>query len=117
MDDAAVEERDGLMVLRAIVLAVVLASAVVPGSVSAASKESKPAAKAQTTKLIVGGMDCEGCAKGLTTKLKSTPGVKSASIDFKAKSALVSYDPAKCKPETLIEAAKKAGYTAEIAKK
>lgn len=104
------------MVCRVMVLAAVLMGAMVPSGVMAEAKSSKPA-KMQTTKLIVGGMDCEGCAKGLTNKLKSTPGVTSATIDFKSKSATVSYDPAKVKPDTLIETAKKAGYTAQLAKK
>lgn len=104
------------MLTKALALAVLLTGAIVPSAVCAASKSAKPAGKTQTTKFIVGGMDCEGCAGGLTNKFKATPGVKSASIDFKAKSATVTYDPAKCKPDTLIAAATKAGYTAKLAK-
>lgn len=104
------------MLSKGLVLAAVLAGALVPNAVGAASKNAKPAAKTQTAKFIVGGMDCEGCAGGLTSKFKATPGVKTAAIDFKAKSATVTYDPAKCKPDTLIAAATKAGYTAKVAK-
>ena len=104
------------MVYRVFALAAVVAGALVSNGAAAAPKSAAPGAKTQTAKLTVGGMDCEGCAKGLSSKLKSTPGVKTAAIDFKSKTAIVTYDPAKIKPDTLVATAKKAGYTAQVAK-
>jgi len=58
-------------------------------------------AKAEFT---VNGMTCEiGCAKTIEKKLAKLDGVKSASVDFNKKLAMVEYDEAKITPDKLEE--------------
>ncbi len=81
-----------------------------------AASPGVPAKKAGMASAIlkIAGMHCEGCASGVTSKLSSLKGVKSAKVDFKTGKGTVSYDAAACKPAQLIEAVKKAGYEATI---
>lgn len=64
-------------------------------------------AKAEFT---IEGMTCAmGCAKTIEKKMAKMEGVKSASVDFDKKLAMVEYDEAKVTPTTLEEVVKKAG--------
>jgi P-type Cu2+ transporter len=50
------------------------------------------------TQLDVRGMVCAACAQLVEHRLRSTPGVRSASVDFVAHRALVVYDPQRTDP-------------------
>src|SRR5690554_4796440 len=64
-------------------------------------------AKAEFT---IEGMTCAmGCAKTIEKKMANMEGVKSATIDFDKKLAMVEYDEAKVTPTSLEEVVKKAG--------
>jgi Cu+-exporting ATPase len=64
-------------------------------------------AKAEFT---IEGMTCAmGCAKTIEKKMAKMEGVKSATVDFDKKLAMVEYDEAKVTPITLEEVVKKAG--------
>jgi len=64
-------------------------------------------AKAEFT---IEGMTCAlGCAKTIEKKMAKMEGVKSATVDFDKKLAMVEYDEAKVTPTTLEEVVKKAG--------
>jgi Cu+-exporting ATPase len=64
-------------------------------------------AKAEFT---IEGMTCAmGCAKTIEKKMAKMEGVKSATVDFEKKLALVEYDEAKVTPMSLEEVVKKAG--------
>jgi Cu+-exporting ATPase len=64
-------------------------------------------AKAEFT---IEGMTCAmGCAKTIEKKMAKMEGVKSATVDFDKKLAMVEYDEAKVTPMSLEEVVKKAG--------
>jgi len=81
----------------------------------AAKPAGKPAvAKPAVAKLKISGMDCEGCAGGLVTKLKGLKGVQSAKVEFKKALGTVTYDPKVRKPTDFVAAAKEAGFLAKL---
>ncbi|HLT33097.1 MAG TPA: heavy metal-associated domain-containing protein [Aquaticitalea sp.] len=56
------------------------------------------------------GMTCAmGCAKTIERKLAKMEGVKSATVDFNKKIAMVEYDESRVSPATLEETVKKTG--------
>ncbi len=65
-----------------------------------------------TVKISVHGMTCDNCARSVERKLAATPGVGKASVDLGSASAEVEYDPARVKPETLVQAIRQLGYEA-----
>lgn len=67
--------------------------------------------------LAISGMDCASCANLIERKLKKTPGVKTANVNFAAEKARVIYDSSETNVETLITAVEKAGYKAKLADK
>jgi len=86
----------------------------------AAERESKalpapPAANA-TNWLAISGMHCEGCARGITSELKRTPGVVRAEVSFTNKLAVVAYDTNRVSLKTLQDVIAEAGYAAKPAK-
>lgn len=64
--------------------------------------------------LSLGGMHCTSCALIIEKSLKKAPGVKEAHVNFTAEKALVTYDESIIKPESLIEAVQKTGYSATV---
>ncbi len=64
--------------------------------------------------LVITGMHCASCSALITRKLKKTPGVEEANVNYAANKARVRYDPAKINEEGLIAAVKSAGYGAEM---
>ena len=68
--------------------------------------------KTETLTLQVEGMTCPHCVQHVQEALKAIKGVKSAKISLEAKSAQVTYVPAKTGKEELIKAVEAAGYTA-----
>ncbi len=64
---------------------------------------------AQTNLKIV-GMSCGGCAGNVERALRGVPGVVKASVNLKASSAVVEYDPEKATDKDLAKAVKNAGY-------
>ncbi len=55
-------------------------------------------------------MTCAACAVSVESMLKSTAGVKNASVNFANQSALVEYDPATAQPSDLQNAVRAIGY-------
>lgn len=66
--------------------------------------------------LAVSNMDCGTCPITVRKALERIPGVESAKVDFKTKLAVVAFDPAKTKPETLVKATTDAGYPSIVKK-
>ena len=64
----------------------------------------------EEVQLKVLGMACAGCQAAVEKALGSLDGVFSAEVDLAAKTARVSYDPAKLARKDLQEAIEKAGY-------
>ncbi len=60
------------------------------------------------------GMTCAACQHHVEVALRSTEGVESARVDLMAHRASVVFDPARAKPEALVEAIRGAGYDAVL---
>jgi P-type Cu+ transporter len=63
--------------------------------------------------LSITGMHCASCSALITRKLKKTPGVQEANVNFAAAKAAVRFDPMVIDEAGLIAAVKSAGYGAE----
>jgi periplasmic mercuric ion binding protein len=87
-------------------LAFILAVAVVASPVSAAG--------VRTATLDVTNMDCAACPITVRKALEKVPGVESAKVDFKLKRAVVTFDPARAKPEALTKATTDAGFPSSV---
>src|SRR3989338_9488053 len=70
---------------------------------------------ASQTTLSITGMHCASCAAIITRKLKKTPGVTEAGVNYGSNKATVAYDENVVGVPGLIEAIIKAGYGAVLA--
>jgi periplasmic mercuric ion binding protein len=87
-------------------LAVLLASMAIAGAAHAGG--------AHSATLAVTNMDCATCPITVRKALERVPGVESAKVDFKAKLAIVAFDPTRTKPEALVKATTDAGYPSTV---
>jgi copper chaperone CopZ len=71
-----------------------------------------PAQNLAVSEFTVTGMDCADCSASIEAKLIKLPGVTTVSADFKAGTAKVQYDPAKCKPTEMVKAIESLGFKA-----
>lgn len=60
--------------------------------------------------IAVTGMACAGCAANVERRLNQLDGVKSAAVNFAARTALVEYNPQVITPKTMKEEIEKVGY-------
>ena len=60
--------------------------------------------------IAVLGMACAGCAANVERRLSQLDGIRSASVNFAARTALVEYDPKVITPKTMKDEIIKAGY-------
>src|ERR687893_2157929 len=60
------------------------------------------------------GMTCASCVRRVERTLSEKEGVAEASVNFAAKKASVTYDPAATNPDNLIGAIRDAGYGANV---
>ncbi len=67
----------------------------------------------QQCNLTITGMHCASCAALITRKLKKTPGVEDASVNYGAEKARIQYDPAKVSEHDLMHVVQATGYGAE----
>ncbi|WP_443634869.1 heavy metal-associated domain-containing protein [Candidatus Marifrigoribacter sp. Uisw_064] len=78
-------------------------------------KQLDPDAVIAKAEFNIEGMTCAiGCAKTIEKKLAKMEGVKSATVDFENKLAMVEYDEAKVTTTNLEETVKKAGETYSV---
>ena len=74
------------------------------------AKEVNPNATYAKAEFTIDGMTCAmGCAKTIEKKISGMDGVKSATVDFDSKLAMVEFDDAKVSTESLSEMVAKAG--------
>ncbi len=78
---------------------------------SASAKSSEAPQLAQVT-FAVQGMDCTACAAAIESRLRSTPGVKTAHVSYEQKRADVEFDQNRVSVEQLQKAIAEAGYRA-----
>jgi periplasmic mercuric ion binding protein len=69
----------------------------------------------QTTVFAVENMTCELCPLTVKTAMERVPGVTLVVVDFDAKTATVSFDPAIATIEAIAEASTSVGYPAHVA--
>ncbi len=74
------------------------------------------AAEMHTIKLEVSDMTCAACPLTVKAALKKQPGVGDITVDLKAKTAEVTYDPEKNAPAKLAQAVTDAGFPAKVKK-
>lgn len=79
--------------------------------ITAAGFKGIPVSGDRTVHIAVGGMTCEGCAAGLVERLKSVPGVTSATVNYDAKRAIVVL-PTNDNIEPVLDAIRKEGFEA-----
>lgn len=70
-----------------------------------------PAANA-TNCFRVGGMYCKGCASGISSELRRTPGVMGADVSLTNKTAVVLLDTNQISSAGIIQVIRDAGYDA-----
>ncbi|MCC6563751.1 copper-translocating P-type ATPase [Candidatus Uhrbacteria bacterium] len=89
-----------------------------PGIVApaAASAQTKPEQGTETRRSYhLFGMHCASCAGLIERKVKKTPGVKQASVNYGAEKLLVVFEPGTASDAAIFAAVKDAGYRAESA--
>ncbi len=64
--------------------------------------------------LNITGMHCASCSALITRKLKKTPGVEEANVNYAANKARVRFDPSKVHEHDLVAAVKAAGYGTKV---
>lgn len=62
----------------------------------------------------VTGLSCTSCASSVEKRLKSTEGVKDASVNFATSTAFAEYDDEKMSPEKLQQSVQSIGYNLVI---
>ncbi len=72
------------------------------------------AATPKTITLDVKNMTCEVCPITVKKSLEKVPGVSAVKVDFGKKTAMVTFDPDKTKPEALTRATTNAGYPSTV---
>lgn len=72
------------------------------------------AAAPKTVTLDVAKMTCETCPIVVKKALEKVPGVSEVKMDFSKKTATVTFDPDKAKPQTLTEATTNAGFPSTV---
>jgi mercuric ion binding protein len=74
------------------------------------------AAASKTATLDVQNMTCELCPITVRQSLEHVSGVSAVQVDFGRKTATVTYDPDKVRPDALTRATADAGYPSTVRK-
>jgi mercuric ion binding protein len=74
------------------------------------------AASPKTVTLEVKNMTCKLCPITVKKSLEKVSGVSAVKVNFDEKTAIVTYDPNKTRPENLTEATTNAGYPSSVQK-
>jgi len=69
---------------------------------------------AQQVSLAVSNMTCSSCGPTVRRALQQVPGVYKATVDLRAHSATVFFDPAKTEVSVLTQATANAGYPSKV---
>jgi mercuric ion binding protein len=71
-------------------------------------------AATRTVTLDISNMTCVTCPVTVKTALKRVPGVREATVDFKARQAVVSFDDARTNAAALAKASTDVGFPASV---
>ena len=89
---------------------------VVAGACAAILSFAAIAGDLQSTTLDVQGMTCASCPLTVKQVLKKVPGVSDVSVDYKAHSATINFDPEKTGPDQLAKAVTDIGFPTTVKK-
>ena len=92
------------------------AGAVPAGTAAAGTPPATGAGAGATIRIPVSGMTCAACQARVQRTLQKQPGVRDASVNLMMHTAAVTYDPAVVTPDGLVEAVRRTGYGAELAR-
>lgn len=87
-----------------------------PGITLAILSSAALAGELRTATLDVSGMTCASCPLTVKQVLKKLPGVSEASVDYKAHTAQVRFDPEKVQPAQLAKAVTDNGFPTTVKK-
>lgn len=65
----------------------------------------------KTATFKIGGMHCDGCARTIEALVATEPGVRKATVSFKAQEARILFDPRAGDEDRLAAAIREAGYS------
>lgn len=65
----------------------------------------------KTANFKIDGMHCDGCARTIEALVSTEPGVRKATVSFKAREARILFDPQASSEDQLAAAIRKAGYS------
>jgi copper chaperone CopZ len=65
----------------------------------------------KTATFKIDGMHCDGCARTIEALVSTEPGVRNATVSFKAREARILFDPQALGEDQLAAAIRKAGYS------
>ena len=66
--------------------------------------------------LALEGMTCASCAFAVKAALQRLDGVLEAKVSYREKKAVIAFDPARVTPEAMVEAIRRAGFQAAVAR-
>lgn len=88
----------------------------IAGILAAALPLLASAATSQTITLDVKNMTCATCPITVKKSIAKVAGVDTVTIDYAKKTATVTYDPAKARPDEIAHASTNAGYPSALRK-
>jgi Hg(II)-responsive transcriptional regulator len=68
----------------------------------------------RTAILKIDGMHCDGCARTIEALVSTEPGVRKATVSFKAREARILFDPRAVSADRLAATIRQAGYSAAV---
>ena len=74
------------------------------------------AADSAIAQLDINGMDCASCPLTVKVALKKVSGVAEVQVDYKSRSAIVHFDPAKTQADVLAKTVTDIGYPTTVRK-
>src|SRR5438132_13460732 len=72
------------------------------------------AAVHERIRLDIEGMTCASCAARIETRLGAVAGVEDCSVNLATREASVTFDPARVRPDSLVETVEETGYRASL---
>lgn len=91
------------------IISLCVAGAALAGAVSCGGGSTP--AQAAELRVNVGGMHCEGCAEGITRKLKRQKGVLETDVHFSNVVQVIRYDAARVDASSLVAVISNAGFS------
>ncbi len=101
-----------IIYLRSFLGAFALAGMTVGGLASAAAAHSATSVQEQSQHFTIENMTCASCPITVRIAMKKVEGVKAVKVDFKNKTADVTFDPALTSADEIAKASTNAGYPA-----